>query len=107
MGYVAIRSRNTVIHEALSRQSYDLYCYDHLGWRQIRSADIKRIKKTQKVEGEGGNNLVESKRGKKNLDLKFDLILNQINIEKSQENIVVTADIKEHTIAVRVEDDDK
>ena len=78
MGYVAIISRKRAFHEALSRQSSSLYNYDH-----------------------------ELKRGKKNRDLKFDLILNTSNIAKSQEGIVVTADIEEDTIDVRVENDDE
>ena len=76
--------------------------------RQITNV-FKRLEKLLCLinEGEGGNDLVELKRGKKNRNLKFDLILNQINIEKSQEGIVVTANIEEHAIGVHVENDDK
>ena len=70
---------------------------------------FKRIEKVLYLinEGEGGNDLVESNRGEKNRDLKFDLILNQTNIAKSQEDIVVTAYIEGHIIDVRVENYDK
>jgi len=47
------------------------------------------------------------KKGKKNRDLKFDLILNTSNIVKSQEGIVVTTDIEEDTIDICVENDDE
>ena len=76
--------------------------------RQITNA-FKRLEKVLCLinEGECGNDLVELKRGKKNRDLKFDIILNQTNIAKSQEGIVVTTNIEKHMIDVRVENDDK
>ena len=58
-------------------------------------------------KGEGGNDLVESKRGKKNCDLKFDLMLNTANIAKLEKDVVVNTDVKEDTIDLCVENDGK
>ena len=74
---------------------------------------IKNVfKRNEKVlclinEAEGGNDLVESKSGEKNCDLKFDLVLNTANISKLEKGVVVNADVEEDTIDLRLENNGK
>ena len=66
--------------------------YRHLGPVIVKVFDCLEKVVILINEGEGGNDLVETKRGKKHADITFGFTLNASNVKKVNRNVVAIED---------------